>query len=195
MLSVTLLPTRIWIESGLTGERVVVVQHEGCEPFNYATFPYDHRYTSNAGTRDAARSLALALGAVEPIEERMRPLRAPSTDDLRQQISAMQALLADLEGSAKAAPSNGLAWVPVTRALPDIAKGASASREVLGGCWITDEWLREDHPDRRRFIFGPCRVMKTRDLRNFPEGKQWHTFGPSHSQITHWAQITPPADE
>lgn len=195
MLSVTFLPTRIWIESGLTGERVVVVQHEGYEPFNYATFPYDHRYTSNAGTRDAARSLALALGAVEPIEERQRELHVPTADELRHQISLTQAALAHLEGRAEPPPAASLTWTPVSRALPDIAAGDNASREVLGGCWITDDWLREDHPNRRRFIFGTCKVLKTRDLRNFPEGKQWHTFGPSHSQITHWAEITPPADE
>jgi hypothetical protein len=69
---VKVLPTRIWIESGIMGERVVVAQHEGYEPFDYATFWYDYRYTSNMGTWDAARNLAIALGAVEPVEERHR---------------------------------------------------------------------------------------------------------------------------
>lgn len=67
-----ILPTRIWIESDMMGGRHVVLQHEGCEPFDYASFGYDYRYTSNSGTMEAARSIALALGATEPIEQRTR---------------------------------------------------------------------------------------------------------------------------
>ena len=47
---VEVMPTSIWIESGFSGERIVMMQHEGCEPFEYAVFGYDYRYTSNAGT-------------------------------------------------------------------------------------------------------------------------------------------------
>lgn len=196
MTAATLLPRRIWIESGLTGECVVMVQHGGHEPFSYGTFPYDHRYTSNAATREAARSLALSLGATEPIEERLREWHPASAEDLRKQIAQAQAALACLEGDAPdAGRAHSLEWVPVTRALPDIPQGELASREVLGGFWATDTWLREDHPKRRRFIFGPCQMIPTTDLRNFPLGKEWHTFGPSHSQITHWAEVVPPADD
>lgn len=70
---VKVYPTSIWIESGWCGERRVMLQHEGCEPFAYATFGYDYRYTSNAGTFAAARSVALSLGAKEPIEQRAAP--------------------------------------------------------------------------------------------------------------------------
>lgn len=94
---VEILPTRIWIESGMMGERVVVMQHEGCEPFDYATFGYDYRYTSNAGTYADARNLALALGATEPIEQRQREFPPmPTADELRAQIKAMSDLLADM---------------------------------------------------------------------------------------------------
>lgn len=95
---VKMLPTRIWVESGMMGERVVVLQHEGCEPFDYATFGYDYRYTSNSGTWDAARSLAIALGATEPVEQRQRKFpQMPTADELREQINCLQEMLADIE--------------------------------------------------------------------------------------------------
>ena len=71
---VEILPTAIWIESDIFGSRHVVLQHQGCDPFTYASFQYDYRYTSNAGTWEAARNLALALGAAEPIEQKHRNL-------------------------------------------------------------------------------------------------------------------------
>ncbi len=68
---VRILPTRIWVESCFfTGDRKVVMQHEGCEPFVYATFHYDYRYTDNNGTYRAALDLAVKLGAVQPVENR-----------------------------------------------------------------------------------------------------------------------------
>lgn len=70
---VKVYPTAIWIEDGWGGERRVVLQHEGCEPFAYATFGYDYRYTSNAGTYQAALDLALSLGASAPVEHRGPP--------------------------------------------------------------------------------------------------------------------------
>lgn len=73
-ITVEILPTAIWIESDFFGGRHVVLQHEGCEAFTYATFPYDYRYTSNSGTLGAARMVALSLGAAEPIEMRNREI-------------------------------------------------------------------------------------------------------------------------
>jgi hypothetical protein len=69
---VSIAPTAIWIESDLLGARHVVVQHEGCEPFTYATFNYHHLYTDNASTHRAAESLALQLGAMAPVEHKTR---------------------------------------------------------------------------------------------------------------------------
>lgn len=94
---VKVLPTKVWIESGMLGERVVVLQHEGCDPFDYAVFRYDYRYTSNSGTLNAAESLALDLGATEPIEHRYRKLKRPTADDLRKQIAIIQRELDFLE--------------------------------------------------------------------------------------------------
>ena len=97
---VKVYPTRIWIESGMMGERVVVLQHEGCDPFDYATFGYDYRYTSNGGTWSAAHRLALSLGATEPVEQRQRDLPPmPTADEAREQIKMMQDYLAGLEGA------------------------------------------------------------------------------------------------
>ncbi len=86
-------------------------------------------------------------------------------------------------------------WIPCADGLPDIPDGETCSCVVLAGCWITDDWLRDDHPEKRRFIFGACRVLRETNLREFPHGKRWHTFGPSHNQITHWAHVTPPNDK
>lgn len=86
-------------------------------------------------------------------------------------------------------------WVLAKDRLPDIPEGEKVSQEVLGGCWIEDTWLREDHPDRVRFIYGACRVLAVKPSREFPDGKQWHTFGPSHNQITHWAVVIPPMEK
>ena len=67
---VKILPTRIWVESDFCGARHVVLQHEGHEPFRYATFNYDYAYTSNSNNVARAEKLAKELGAVEPIEHR-----------------------------------------------------------------------------------------------------------------------------
>ena len=69
---VKILPTRIWIESDFSGARHVVLQHEGYEPFRYATFYYSYAYSSNNTTVTRAEKLAKELGAVDPIEHRFR---------------------------------------------------------------------------------------------------------------------------
>lgn len=71
---VSIVPTKIWIECGIFGERYVVAQHEGYPPFDYAVFNYDYTYTSNAGTLAAATKLAIEIGATEPVEMRSRPI-------------------------------------------------------------------------------------------------------------------------
>lgn len=69
---VSIAKTAVWVEDDLLGARHVVVQHEGCEPFTYASFHYHHYYTDNASTCRAADALALQLGAVAPVEHRAR---------------------------------------------------------------------------------------------------------------------------
>ena len=95
---VEILPTRIWIESDMMGSRHVMVHHEGFgDPFTYATFHYNYAYTSNAGTWDAANSLALSLGATEPVQQKSRGLHIPTAEELREEIALMQEALADME--------------------------------------------------------------------------------------------------
>jgi hypothetical protein len=95
-----ILPAKVWIESDMMGARHVVMHHQGYgEPFTYASFHYDYAYTSNSGTHDAAQSLALALGAKEPVEQRQRDFHFPTADELREQIKGMQQMLASLEGA------------------------------------------------------------------------------------------------
>ncbi|NNM65089.1 MAG: hypothetical protein HKL99_10825 [Burkholderiales bacterium] len=87
----------IWIEDDLWGARHVMVQHqaEGCEPFCYASFHYDHAYTSNSSTLAAAERVARELGAQGPIERRRRrfDVGIPSPQQLREQIAALQSML------------------------------------------------------------------------------------------------------
>lgn len=98
---VEILPTAIWIESDMMGGRSVMLQHQGCEPFEYARFRYNHRYTSNAGTHADATELAKQLGAGEPIEYRFRPPPdMPTPDEVREQIKGLTAFLADIAGKA-----------------------------------------------------------------------------------------------
>jgi len=101
---VKILPTKVWIESSIFGERAVMVQHEGYEPFEYAVFNYDYRYTSNSGTWGAAEAMARQLGATDPIEHRNRIPVMPTADDLRQQIAALTEALDSME---KVSPNAG----------------------------------------------------------------------------------------
>lgn len=94
---VEILPTRIWIESDMMGARHVMLQHEGMQPFTYASFHYDYAYTSNSGTWAAAHSLALSLGAAEPVEARNREFKLPTADEIREEIKLMSAELARME--------------------------------------------------------------------------------------------------
>lgn len=75
---VDILPTEIWVETDMFGGRHVMLRHQGDEkPFRYASFPYNHRYTSNSGTRSAAESVALAQGAKAPVEHRAQVVEPP----------------------------------------------------------------------------------------------------------------------
>lgn len=91
---VEILPTKIWVESDIMGARHVVLQHEGLEPFTYASFYYDYAYTSNSGTHAAVESLAKALGATEPIEHRSRELEWPTIESAQAQIAELQEFIA-----------------------------------------------------------------------------------------------------
>ncbi len=103
---VEILPTAIWIESDMMGGRSVMLQHQGCEPFEYARFGYDYRYTSNAGTYSAAMELAKQLGAQEPVEQRQRGLPPmPTADEVREQIKELTEFLDGLTSHPENCPS------------------------------------------------------------------------------------------
>ncbi len=67
---------KVWIESDFLGSRHVMIQHDDGEsqPFTFATFRYDWRYTSNSSVIACAESLARDLGATDPIKHQSRPL-------------------------------------------------------------------------------------------------------------------------
>lgn len=70
----------VWIESDFLGDKHVVVQHEGGDPFTYATFHYDHEQTSSSVILNQAEKLAVELGAKEPVEVRHRALKLSNED-------------------------------------------------------------------------------------------------------------------
>lgn len=93
---VKIAKTNVWIEDDIFGSRHVVVQHEGCDPFTYASFHYDHRYTTNAGTHSAAKELALQLGATDPVQRKSRTPEFPTAEKVKRQIEGLQELLRTL---------------------------------------------------------------------------------------------------
>lgn len=109
LLLAEVMPTKIWIESGMFGERSVMMQIEKCDAFEYAIFGHDYRYTNNALTLAEAEALARQLGATEPIEHRTRKFELPTADDipskyelltaddLREQIAELTEELTKLE--------------------------------------------------------------------------------------------------
>ncbi len=69
---VEILPTHIWIESGLAGNQYVMVRHgdERNDSFCYCTLYYDYRYTDNGRIKQQAVNIAISLGAAGPVEFR-----------------------------------------------------------------------------------------------------------------------------
>lgn len=148
---VEILPKRIWIESDMMGSRHVVMHHQGFgEPFTFASFHYNYAYTSNAGTWEAAQSLALSLGATEPVEHRYRGPHVPSADELREEIKLMQEALADMEAAnttSNARPPNDMqspggdrsSERPTDRPAPKLSTELShRQRELMK--WAPEDW-------------------------------------------------------
>ncbi len=107
-------------------------------------------------------------------------------------LAAAQAITEDEYAALSTAPAQQGAvdadWLSVAEhGLP------GAGEEVLAGFWYTDPWLKPEHAER--FMFGTCRIFVDKKSRDFPDGKVWQTFGPSHNQITHWKRVTPPKRE
>lgn len=79
---VKILKTNIWVEGDFLGDKHVVVQHEGMEPFTCASFYYNYAYNSNASIRNQANALAISLGATEPVQERCRAFIFPKQEEM-----------------------------------------------------------------------------------------------------------------
>jgi hypothetical protein len=71
---VEILKNKVWVESDIIGSRHVMIQQGDSEPFQYASFYYDYRFTSNAHIAQQADKLAISLGASEPVECRVRTI-------------------------------------------------------------------------------------------------------------------------
>ena len=93
-------PLKVWIESGMFGEKFVMLQHEGCELFEYAAFNCHYLYTTNDGTRAAAECLARSLGATDPIEHKTREFGLlPTEEELLEQIASLTEALAEIRAA------------------------------------------------------------------------------------------------
>lgn len=91
---VKILPTTIWIESDILGARHVMLQHEGMDPFRYCSFHYNYAYTGNSQTLHEAETMAKKLGATDPIEHRHSEFKQPTLEELREELAAIQELIA-----------------------------------------------------------------------------------------------------
>ncbi len=71
---------KVWVESDFFGSKHVMVQSEasGRSPFCYCSFNYAYGYTDNLSVHEAAQSMAISLGATEPVEFRQRELTVPN---------------------------------------------------------------------------------------------------------------------
>jgi hypothetical protein len=65
---------RVWVEGDIMGDKHVMIQHQDgeSEPFCYCSFHYDYAYTSNSSIRSAAETMALSIGAKDPVEHKNR---------------------------------------------------------------------------------------------------------------------------
>lgn len=106
--------------------------------------------------------------------------------ELAQKMRALRTAIQQAEAQQPApGMPGGQQWLTVAEdGLPEVGE------VVIGGLWYTDPWLK---PDRATsFMWGQCSMVSDKHP-DFKEGKRWLTFGPAHSQITHWARLTPPA--
>ena len=73
---------KVWAESDFFGSKHVMVQSEapGCEPCCDCSFHYCYGHTDNRSVHDAALRMAVSLGAVEPVEFRMREMKVPNAE-------------------------------------------------------------------------------------------------------------------
>ena len=81
IVACTPIPNRVWIERTMFGQQIVVVQHDGLPPFDYAVFNYGYGYSDNASVKASAEKLAISLGAKHPITSKVRA----STGKLKEQ--------------------------------------------------------------------------------------------------------------
>ena len=74
---VEIFPMKVWMESDFFGNKHVMVQHQdgSSAPFTYCTFHYDNHYTCNSMTWEMAEKIAIALGAKESVERKMREIK------------------------------------------------------------------------------------------------------------------------
>ncbi len=59
---VEVYPTRIWVDSGFDGVKRIMMQHQGCEAFEFVAIKYDYRYTSNSMQHALVKNILSFLG-------------------------------------------------------------------------------------------------------------------------------------
>lgn len=59
---VEVYPTKIWVDSGFDGVKRIMMQHQGCDAFEFVAIKYDYRYTSNSMQHALVKNILSFLG-------------------------------------------------------------------------------------------------------------------------------------
>ena len=72
-----IIKQKIWIEDDLMGHKHIMIMHDDGKstPFTFCTLYYNYAFTSNDSIRRMAETIALSIGAEEPIEYKQRQLK------------------------------------------------------------------------------------------------------------------------
>lgn len=164
-------PTQEMIDAGCEVAAREIALADNRKRFETAAVPL-HSDFSTAGQELQIRYRAMLASAPTP-----EPMSAPTAEPVKAAPTGKDSLTVERDEREK--------WLSVAEhGLPD------AGEEVLAGFWYTDPWLKPEKAER--FMFGTCRIFAKKKSHDFPDGKVWQTFGPSHNQITHWKRVTPP---
>ena len=98
---VKFLPTKVWIEDNVMGDKHVMRQHDGREPFCYCSFYYSYEHTSNSTIHDEAVAMAKRLGATEPVGFKQRNFPMQTNEEMIAQYEAEISELQDLVKNMK----------------------------------------------------------------------------------------------
>lgn len=171
-----------------TGERVngeeTYTHHDAYVPLADCFTLYTHQAPSVPATAEPVAWLDEMLADTREVFDANGSETPQAVRDVIEYVASWVTVYREKNHPAPSVP-DGLQWFTVAEhGLPEVGE------VVVGGLWYTDPWLKPECATS--FMWGQCRVVDTKH-RDFKDGKQWLTFGPSHNQITHWARLNPPS--